>query len=215
MSGRTWERVRRRAPVGVCLLALALAGCGEGGPTPDVQAPDPQTEAAPVGSATEVAAAPAVDLGGPAEVRQAGLERLDLPLPSDDTSADRLRSRGPAAPAIRESERAIPRESPRALLGGTLDAFADGDVAALARLSRSPATHPTLDVDDAAEAERRFLGPQTRPYWERISAAVRAGAFAVEHQDERTARIRVDVGGAAGAYVIELTKEGDAWYLSG
>ncbi len=159
------------------LIGVAAAGCGGEGP----QAPPPAQDApAPIRSDVDP---DAERQAVAAAVLAQGLDRLELPGGPDETDpgapAARLRSQGPAPRLLPESPRRLARETPRALLASALDALAAKDVAALARLGRSPADKATLDEDDAADAERRFLSPAMRATWDRISVAVRKGAVQV------------------------------------
>ncbi|MDC3378832.1 hypothetical protein OAX78_00935 [Planctomycetota bacterium] len=187
-----------------------LAGCGD--------APDPEADGwAPGqvidGRGSTTAAVESADqlaqLRGDLDVL--GLANVDLDAPAfgDDLTF------GPTAPFVSESDLELDRSSPAGLLDSALQALALEDPAALARLSRSRAADPTLNQDHADDAQRRFLAPAVRPYWERIKAAVRAGRVQVQEDGAGGALLLVDVGGAAGAYRIRMKKEGDAWYLVG
>jgi hypothetical protein len=151
-----------------------------------------------------------------AELAALGLDRLEvapvlapgeaLGAPSDAAF------QGPAPLPIAEPL-PMDRSSPRALLDGALAALAAKDPARLARLSRDRASHPQLTEDDAADAQRRFLSSASGAYWARIAEAVAAGRYRVEDQGQ-TARVLVEVGGAAGTYRLELRQEDDGWYLA-
>ncbi|RMG18425.1 MAG: hypothetical protein D6731_01995 [Planctomycetota bacterium] len=101
------------------------------------------------------------------------------------------------------------RRTPQGVLGATLSALAARDLATLASLARPG----PLTVDDAEEARRRFLGPATRRYWQRVAAALGAGRYVVD-EDEAGAWVRVDVGGAAGTYRLRLRRKGAQWFLA-
>lgn len=194
---------RRRAVRGaVCLLAGVLAGCGDGAPEAEPPGPPAGELAREDGSAAVSTAALA------RELRELGL--AEVPLPGPGVSAE-LASFGPAPAPVAEPERAVDRSSPVALLGSALAAIAAGDLAALARVGSREA----LDEDALAAAERRFLGPATRRYWERIEQALEAGAYRVEPAGGDAVLVVVEVGGAAGAYQLRLQREEDGWYLVG
>lgn len=205
---------------GLLLVAGALAGCGGGEPpAPAAPAADP----APIASV-----APALeDLEATRREGLAlGLDRLEVDQElaaagaeaEDPRFADaaRARSFGPAPRPIAESARPIVRESPRALLGSALDALAAGDVAALCRLSAAKDEEPVLDEEDAEAARRRFLDAGARPAWDRIGAAARAGQVEVvpDPTSPERATLRVQTGGALGAYELPLIQRGDGWYLA-
>ena len=95
----------------------------------------------------------------------------------------------------------------------TLRALRGGDLLALAQATRPAGA--ALSEEDAAEAERRFLSPAGRAYWGRIAAAVQRGAWSVVEEEPERVRLRVEVGGAAGAYLLELRRRGERWYLAG
>jgi hypothetical protein len=188
-------------------VTVCLGGCG-----------DPEQAEREVGVVVPFDAqdvAPAVSSTVAGEATSLGLDLIRFPTPSDDPAAARLASRGPEAAQVDESTLYVDRSTPAALLDGTLRALQLEDVAALARLSRPAREHPALDEDDAARAERRFLGPATRSYWTRIASAVRSGAFEVVDLEDDQATVRVDVGGSAGVYVVQLRKVEDGWYLAG
>ncbi|MCO5166442.1 MAG: hypothetical protein M9894_08765 [Planctomycetes bacterium] len=204
----------RRGAALVLGLGLLVAGCGG-----DAERDAPAGDLAPIGSI----AAAATDADRREWLEQVAAEGLDrLALPGPIGGFDGLDEAGPVAafgrpaPAIAESTRPIDRTTPTTLLGSALEALAAADVAALARLSRPGGERPTLDEDDALDAERRFLAPAVQPYWRRVAGAARLGEVTVEPgpaPDE--ARLRIHVGGAAGAYLIRLRKRGDGWYLAG
>jgi len=202
---RTQGRASALLYVGV---TFCLAGCG-----------DPEQGDRPVGvvvPADEGEIAPTVSALVVGDAVAQGLDLLRFPTPSDDDPvAARLASRGPLAPSLDESSLFVDHTTPEGLLDGALQALQLKDVAALARLSRPPGERPSLNEDDAAQAERRFLGPATRSYWDRIAAAVSSGAFEVLDLEADRATVRVDVGGSAGVYVIQLRKVNDGWYLAG
>lgn len=194
---------RRRAVQGaVCLLAGVLAGCGDGAPEPAPPGPPAEDLAREDGAAAVSTVALA------RELRELGLPAVALPGPGVSAA---LAAFGPAPALVAESPRAVDRSSPSALLGSALAAIAAEDLAALARLGSREA----LDEDALARAERRFLGPATRRYWERIERALEAGAYRVEPAGEDAVWIVVEVGGAAGAYRLRLQREEDGWYLVG
>lgn len=203
----------RRTSVTVACVVAALAGCGDG---PGPRDPVEREGVAPVDSGRVAAVASAgltaQQLAWLEQVEAEGFDELD-PGPVDDP---RVRSFGPAPAPLPESPRPIDRSSPEALVRSALEALAAGDVAALARLSVSREERPTLDEDDAFDAERRFLAPAVQPYWERIASAVRAGEVTLRPghaPDEALLEVRVE--GAAGSYLIRLRKRGDGWYLAG
>ncbi len=214
------SRRGRWAPVSSSLLVplLLLGGCGDG-PAPDAPV-DAADDVAPVDSGqvavTTSAGLTAEQVAWLQQVDDDDLAALDVALVDDPGAGPEVASRGPAAAPTEESPRPIDRSTPTALLGSALDALAAADVAALARLSASREERPTLDEDDAADAERRFLAAAVRPYWERIASAVRAGEVTLRpgHAPDE-ALLEVRVGGAAGAYVLRLRKRGDGWYLAG
>lgn len=201
---------RRWVPLAIALPLLA--GCGDGA------GPGPAADVAPVDSdlaaATTSAGLTAEQAAWLEQVEADGLTALDLP-DADDPGAGPVASRGPRPAPIAESTRRIDRSSPGALLSSALEALAATDVAALARLSRSRGQRPTLDEDDAFDAERRFLAPAVQPYWERVASAARAGEVTLRpgHGPDE-ALLEVRVGGAAGVYLIRLRKRGDEWYLA-
>lgn len=206
---------RRRCLISSLLGALLLAGCGDG---PAGQGPG--AGVAPVDSG-QVAATTSAGLTTEQEawleqVDEERLGALDVALADDPGAGEAVASRGPAPAPIAESTRPIDRTSPTNLLGSALDALAAADVAALARLSVPREQRPTLDEDDAFDAERRFLAPAVQPYWERVASALRAGEVTLRpgHAPDE-ALLEVRVGGAAGSYVIRLRKRGDGWYLAG
>lgn len=195
-------------------LLLLLVGCGDGPATRE--GPDVAPVASGQVAATTSAGLTAEQAAWLEQVDDEGLAALDVALPDDPGAGPVTASRGPAAAAVPESTRRIDRTSPTTLLRSALDALAAGDVAALARLSASREERPTLDEDDAFDAERRFLAPAVRPYWERVASAARAGDVTLRpgHAPDE-ALLEVRVGGAVGAYVIRLRKRGDGWYLAG
>ncbi len=196
---REWRR--RTSGLGLWVLALGAAGCGE---RPDGEAPAPPpprfAEAAPVSTLSPAALA--------AEVRALG---LDLLTPGRGTVAAGATeaSQGPPPRAVADSTLIPDRTRPAALLESAFAALEASDAAALARLSR----RGPLDEDAVAAAERRFLGPVTRRYWERVQAAVAAGALRTDVTGAE-AVLTVEVGGAAGAYRVRLRREEDGWYLA-
>ena len=200
---RTRGRAEALLYVGVTVW---LVGCGDpeqgAGPVGEV-VPTEQVEAAPVASAAL------------AQVVGLGLDQVQFPAPGGDDEARRLASRGPQAAAVAESTLPVDHTTPQGLLEGALTALSLEDTAALARLSLPPSEHTTLNEDDAARAERRFLGPATKSYWDRIASAVRSGAYEVIDLEGDRATVRVDVGGSAGVYVVQLRKVDDGWYLAG
>lgn len=190
------------------IIGVAAAGCGGEGP----QAPPPPASEAPAPIASDV---DAERQAVAAAVLAQGLDRLEVDASDEtDPGAPSVRSQGPAPRPIAESPRRLARETPRALLASALGALAAKDVAALARLGRSPADKATLDEDDAADAERRFLSPAMRATWDRIAEAARRGAVQVTPVGADRAVLRVEVGGAVGAYVFQLIKRTDGWYLA-
>lgn len=145
-----------------------------------------------------------------------GLDRLALP--AAGSAEEQAALAHVAARPLPEPSAPIARATPEALLGSVRELLAARDLAdpaALARLVYSRGERPVLTEDDAAEVRRRFLGPRTRDYWARLLGAVDAGGFTVVHEDEREALLRVDVGGAAGSYLLRLRREGDEWFLVG
>lgn len=193
------------------LLVLLPLGCGQESQPPRTVGQAIPGQTAPVGSRAVT----------PEMARQVSLlETLALAGPEQPDAPSEARPRGAAGyqgppPArVRESRLAIDRTSPRRLLAGTLRALAARDLSALARLSRDPQRHPHLSTDDAQDARRRFLAPAVRPYWTKVRQALQRGAFSVRERGAR-ATVRVEVGGAAGSYRIELRKKGDQWYLAG
>lgn len=207
--------MRRVVEGPVLALALALAGCGDGSPTPAGARDD---GLAPIESSSAAAPASALDAEQTAwlgDVAAQGLDALTVASGDGPDLDEQVASVGPRAPAIGESARPIRRETPEALLASALDALSSADVAALARLSRARDERPTLDEEDALEAERRFLAPAVQPYWRRVAVAARLGDISLEpgaSPDE--ARLRVHVGGAMGSYVIPVRRRGDGWYLA-
>lgn len=215
------RRTKGGATVALLAALLALpAGCGQGGPAgPAGDVPPGGADAAPV--ASDAGLDPAARADVLAQAARTGLLALDaralapdaVPGAGDDAARARA-ALGPAAPPIAESLRPIDRRSPEALVGTALGALTAGDVAALARLGHPRWARPVLDADDADDARRRFLGPATRPAWERVARALAAGAARLEHTPgATTARLHVDVGGALGTQTIRLRREEDGWYL--
>lgn len=190
---------------GLVLVALAV-GCGgepPGAPPQGGQAPIDSDAVAVVSTPLvldEVARADVLAQG-----RMLGLDRVEL-------AGDEL-ALPPPAP-IEEPRATIARETPEALVRSALDVLRAGDRAALARLVHSPTERPVLTEDDARAAARRFLGPSTRRYWDRLLAAAAAGRIEVVSEAAGEAVLRIDVGGAAGGYILRLRREGSGWYLA-
>jgi len=145
-----------------------------------------------------------------AEVAALGLDRVEV---GDPDGLGALDADGPPAPPLEPSPLDLRRDTPEAALESVLGAIAAGDPAALAALTEAPGA--ALDGDDAAAARRRFLGPQTRTYWDRIAQALAEGAYETLSEGPDAAVVRVHVGGAAGSYRLRLQREGDAWLLAG
>jgi len=198
-----------------CVLAIALfVGCSDGDPPhADAPPPEPNPQLSTTSDVDSSRVARAQPLDPAPELLSVHLPEAELLVEAPEAE-QRLASHGPTAPRIAEPQQQIQRETPQALLSGALKAIASRDLAALARLSRDGERHPALNVDDAAAAQRRFLSPAGRRYWSRIEAAIAAGAYEI-HETGDEARIRVQVGGAAGTYDIRLRKEGNEWYLAG
>lgn len=188
------------------LFLVSLSGCGDERAAPVPGAPAPVGSLAAVGS-------PVIVGDVLAEGRALGLETLALPAPG--SPEEELEAARTAARPIPEPAAPIARETPAALLFSARALLAARDPAALARLVHSPAARPVLTEDDAAEARRRFLGPRTRDYWARLLGAAAEGGFTVVREDAGEALLRVEVGGAAGAYLLRLRREGDGWFLVG
>lgn len=201
----------RRAGLVGLTLALALTGCGG-----DADRGGPDDGVAPVDTTQTSQAADDQQREWLAQVRAEGLDLLLAPGFDGLDEAGPVASFGRPAPTIGESARWIDRTTPTALLDSALAALAAEDVAALARLSRPRDERPSLDEDDALDAERRFLAPAVQPYWRRVVGAARLGEVSVRpgHAPDE-ALLEVHVGGAAGAYLIRLRKRGDGWYLAG
>ncbi|MBL4850655.1 MAG: hypothetical protein JKY65_34495, partial [Planctomycetes bacterium] len=149
-----------------------------------------------------------------ANLAELGLESVDVPDLETPLRREGATYQGPAPAFLAESERPLDQSSPERALRGALDALARQDLAALARLRRSPRSHPRLTEDDGADARRRFLSPSMAPTWKRIGAALQAGAFQVVTSSPGKAVVVVQVGGALGTYRISLHKDGDAWFMS-
>ncbi len=196
----------------VCAGALLVVGCGNEPPLP---APKVQSANAPLAPVTSATADPLVI----AQIEELGLAEVELPgLDARATKATQG-FQGPAPKPIADSALPIDQSSPERALRGALDAMARGDAAALARLRRSPASHPQLTEDDAADARRRFLSDSMAPTWKRISQALQRGAYEVVSSTEDTTGptkvvVVLQVGGALGSYRLSLYKDGDAWFMS-
>jgi len=137
-------------------------------------------------------------------------QRLDR-LPVDLTAlAD---AEPPAARHLEDSARPIEADSPEALVSGTLEAIAAGDLLALARALRGP--EGALTEDDTAAAELRFLAPSARAFWARVARAVEDGDVDwIDGEQPDEAWLVANVGGAAGSYRIRLRREGETWVLA-
>jgi hypothetical protein len=201
-----------RGTAGVLVALLTLVGCGD---------PQEPAAAAPPPGESGVMVAPVDSRSGDAvlaEVASRGLDRVGLPAgPLGEVEPEEARrlSAGPAPAPIPEPSVPVDRSSPGRLLESALDAVLREDLAALARLSRSRGQQPTLTEDDALAAQRRFLAPSTQPYWERVREALARGEVELERSQPGRAVLRIQVGGAAGTYSIELREEADGWYLAG
>jgi len=190
-------------------------GCGNEPPLP---APEVPAAKAPLAPVTSAVADPLVV----ARIEELGLAEVELPgldFPGLDAPASQAGFQGPAPKPVPESTQPIDQSTPERALRGALDAMARGDAAALARLRRSPASHPQLNEDDAADARRRFLSDAMAPTWKRISQALQRGAYeVVSSTEDSTGPTKVvvvlQVGGALGSYRLSLYKDGDAWFMS-
>ena len=193
-------------------VALWVAGCSPA-PEPLPQAPA-DADPAPVSSEAlaPVRTATQADPQVLAQLAELGLERHTLPLDPEEGADARRGFQGPAPQVIPESPIPLPRESPRALLAGTLAAISRGDAAALARTRRDPLAHPALTEDDAADARRGFLSTAIRPYWSKVRQALDAGRVEVS-VDGDVATVRLQTGGALGSVRLRMRKESDGWYL--
>jgi hypothetical protein len=197
----------------VCGGVLLVVGCGN---EPALPAPEVRTpKAAPLAPITSVVADPLVV----ARIDELGLAEVELPALDAEAPPSQAGYQGPAPRVIADSASPIDQSSPERALRGALDAIARSDAAALARLRRSPAKHPRLTEDDAADAQRRFLSDSMAPTWKRISQALQRGAYEVISSTQDTTGptkvvVVLQVGGALGSYRLSLYKDGDAWFMS-
>lgn len=195
----------------ISTAVLLASACGNEPPLRVVPAgPRPAAPLAPITSAVP-------DPLVVAELAELGLEEIEPSLATKSTRSGAFQ--GPAPKVVAESDLPIDQSSPERALRGALDALARRDVAALARLRRTPRDHPQLTEDDAADAQRRFLSPAMAPTWKRISAALQAGAYEILSSSKDASgptRVQVvlKVGGALGSYRLSLYKDGDAWFMS-
>lgn len=188
--------------------------CGQ---EPPAEPPPLAPAALEVAPLTSSAPAPLV-LQRVAELEFASLEadlQLEPVLGQSDPARDGARYQGPAPAEIPESERPVDQSDPARLVAGALDAIARQDLAALARLSRTPGERPRLTEDDAADARRRYLAPAMAPTWSRVAAALEAGRYEVVASEPAQVVVVVQVGGALGTYRISLRKDGDSWFMVG
>ena len=200
--------------VAVCAGALLVVGCGNEPPPPGPSFPAAKAKA-PLAPVTSAIADPLLL----AQIDELGLAQVELPALDAPAAKAEGGFQGPPPRPVADSAMPIDQTSPERALRGALDAIARSDAAALARLRRSPASHPQLNEDDAADARRRFLSDSMAPTWKRISQALQRGAYeVVSSTKDSTGPTKVvvvlQVGGALGTYRLSLYKDGDAWFMS-
>ena len=207
-------------PLLLACLCLGLVACGQ---EPPAEPPPPAPAAAGVAPLSTLAPS-AIVLQRVADLELASLEAdLQLERLGQEVQGQEVqgqgeggaRYQGPAPAEIAESTRPVDQSDPARLVSGALEAMARGDLAALARLSRTPAERPRLTDDDAADARRRYLAPAMAPTWSRVAAAIDAGRFEVVASEPAQVVVVVQVGGALGTYRISLRKDGDSWFMVG
>ncbi len=121
---------------------------------------------------------------------------------------------GDPFPAVAESNVQMQNDTPTALMAGTLDARARGDLAWLARTLESTVKKPSLTMEDTNVAWRQFTSHPITPLWDKLERAWKAGEYTLSEDGDK-ATITFKVGGNLDSVSLTLIRIGGKWYHAG
>ena len=133
------------------------------------------------------------------------------PLPVQEEA---IKPMGDPFPAVAESTVPMQNDTPTALIAGTLDARARGDLAWLARTLESTVKKPSLTMEDTNVAWRQFTSRLIKPLWDKLEAAWKAGEYKISEYGDK-ATITFKVGGNLDSVPISLVRIGGKWFHAG